>query len=152
MGFKKAGLLSLFLFISVLTSAQKRTLVQDLESDEPGCGQVHIEMDQRIDSLLGSYKVNPDEESFKAIGYRIQVYMGNNTRQSKDQATQTDKYIRENFPDLPVYTVFRSPRWLCLVGDFLYYEEAYETMRRLKKESQFKQMIILRNQEIRVPL
>lgn len=149
---KKTGLLILLLTVPFLASAQKRTLVRDLESDEMGKGRVRIEMDQRLDSLLGASCIDKGDGTFKASGFRIQVYAGNNTRSSKEQASQTDKYIRENFPDLPVYTVFKSPRWQCMVGDFLYFEEAYETMRKLKKETGFKQMIILRNQEINVPL
>ena len=60
--------------------------------------------------------------------------------------------LRTNYPDLPVYTGFKSPRWLCTVGDFLYYEEAYEVMRKLTKETPYKGIIILPNQEIQIPL
>ena len=63
-----------------------------------------------------------------------------------------DRYIRSKYPDLPVHTEFKNPRWLCTVGDFLYYEEAYDTMRKLKKETPYKGIIILRNQEILIPL
>lgn len=149
---KKTGLLFILLLFPLLASAQNRTLVKDLEKEEPGKGRVKIEMDARIDSLLGPISEALSGDKVKATGYRIQIYAGNNTRASKEQAAQADKFMRENFPQLSVYTIFKSPRWLCVVGDFLYYEEAYETLRMLKKETQFKQMIILRNQEINVPI
>ena len=149
---KKTGLLFILLLFPLLASAQNRTLVKDLEKEEPGKGRVQIEMDARIDSLLGPVSEALSGEKVKATGFRIQVYAGNNTRTSKEQAAQADKFMHENFPQLSVYTLFKSPRWLCVVGDFLSYEEAYETLRMLKKETQFKQMIILRNQEINVSL
>ena len=149
---KKVGILSILLLFTVLASAQQRTLVQDLERDIPGKGQIRIESDVRLDSLIGIVSEAQSGTKIKAIGYRIQVFAGNNTRASKEKANEVDKYLRAKYPDLPVYTGFKSPRWLCTVGDFLYYEEAYETMRKLKKETPYKGIIILRNQEIRVPL
>ena len=134
---KKFGILSFLLLFTALASAQQRTLVQELERDIPGKGHIRIEGDVRLDSL---------------IGYRVQVFAGNNTRASKERANEVDKYLRTNYPDLPVYTGFKSPRWLCTVGDFLYYEEAYEVMRKLTKETPYKGIIILPNQEIQIPL
>ncbi|MCQ2083792.1 MAG: SPOR domain-containing protein [Bacteroidaceae bacterium] len=150
---KKTGLLCLVLLTSFLASAQNGTLVQDLEEEETGKGRVTVEMDSRLDSLLGPKCAALSGESVKATGYRIQIYSGNNTRTAKENAGQAEKYIQENYPQLPVYTIFKSPRWTCVVGDFLYFEEAYETMRLLRRsKAQFKQMIILRNQEINVPI
>ena len=145
---KQTGLLLFLLLTTALASAQERTLVRDLERDVPGKGTVHIESDARLDSLIGYVSDALTGTRIKATGYRIQVFAGNNTRAAKEQATEIDKYIRANYPDLPVYTMFKSPRWLCVVGDFLYYEEAYETMRKLKKETPYKGIIILRKQEI----
>ena len=149
---KKTGLLILLLLMPVLAGAQDRTLVQDLERDVPEKGTVRVESDARLDSLIGYVSDALSGARIKATGYRIQVFAGNNTRAAKEQATEIDRYIRTNYPDLPVYTMFKSPRWLCVVGDFLYYEEAYETMRKLKKETPYKGIIILRKQEIKVPL
>ena len=138
---KKTGLIVFLLLFTVLASAQQTTLVQVLERDIPGKGQIRVERDERLDSLIG-----------KAKGYRIQVFAGNNTRASKERANEADRYIRSKYPDLPVHTEFKNPRWLCTVGDFLYYEEAYDVLRKLRKETPYKGMIILRNQDITVPL
>ena len=148
----RVGLISILLLFTALASAQERTLVQELERDVPGKGQVRIESDVRLDSLIGTVSDAESGTKIKARGYRVQVFSGNNTRQSKERANEVDKYIRSRYPDLPVHTEFKNPRWRCTVGDFLYYEEAYETLRKLKKETPYKGMIILRNQEITIPL
>lgn len=146
------GILSFLLLFTALASAQQRTLVQELERDIPGKGHIRIEGDVRLDSLIGTVSEAQSGTMIKARGYRVQVFAGNNTRASKERANEVDKYLRTNYPDLPVYTGFKSPRWLCTVGDFLYYEEAYEVMRKLTKETPYKGIIILPNQEIQIPL
>ena len=148
---KKTGLLLFLLLFTALASAQT-TLVQELERDIPGKGQIRIQSDERLDSLIGTVSEAQSGTKIKARGYRIQVFAGNNTRASKERANEVDRYIRSKYPDLPVHTEFKNPRWLCTVGDFLYYEEAYETLRKLKKETPYKGIIILRNQEITIPL
>ena len=150
---KKTGLtVFLFLFTVLASAQQTTTLVQVLERDVPGKGTIRIESDARLDSLIGTVSDAESGTKIKAKGYRIQVFAGNNTRASKERANEVDRYIRSKYPDLPVHTEFRNPRWLCTVGDFLYYEEAYETLRKLKKETPYKGIIILRNQEILIPL
>ena len=149
---KKTGFIVFLLLFTALASAQQRTLVQELERDIPGKGTIRIEGDARLDSLIGPVSEAQSGTKIKAKGYRVQVFAGNNTRASKERANEVDRYIRSRYPDLPVYTGFKSPRWLCTVGDFLYYEEAYEVMRKLKKETPYKGIIILPNQEITIPL
>ncbi len=148
---RKTVLLFYMVLFTALASAQT-TLVQELERDIPGKGQIRVESDVRLDSLIGKVSEVQSGTKIKAIGYRVQVYAGNNTRASKERANEVDRYLRSRYPDLPVHTEFRNPRWRCTVGDFLYYEEAFETLRKLKKETPYKGIIILRNQEITIPL
>ena len=149
---KKLIVLFYTLLFTALASAQQTTLVQVLERDVPGKGTIRIESDARLDSLIGTVSEAESGTKIKAKGYRIQVFAGNNTRSSKERANEVGRYIRSKYPDLPVHTEFKNPRWLCTVGDFLYYEEAYDVLRKLKKETPYKGMIILRNQDITVPL
>ena len=148
----KTKLILVMLFFMASASAQNRTLLQELEREVPGKGNVLIERDVRIDSLIGYLSEAGSGTVIKAKGFRIQVYSGNNTRASKEKATDIANTLRSSYPELPVYTFFKSPRWLCTVGDFISVEEAYETMRKLKKETSYKEIFILPNQEIRVPL
>ena len=117
---KKTGLIVFLLLFTVLASAQQTTLVQVLERDIPGKGQIRVERDERLDSLIGTVSEAQSGTKIKAKGYRIQVFAGNNTRASKERANEADRYIRSKYPDLPVHTEFKNPRWLCTVGDFLY--------------------------------
>ena len=55
------------------------------------------------------------------------------------------------FPELPVYTLFVSPRWLCRIGDFRSIEEADAMMRQLEETGAFKEITIVREQ-INIPL
>jgi hypothetical protein len=59
--------------------------------------------------------------------------------------------VKGEFPELPVYTFFQPPRWLCRVGDFRSIEEADATMRKLKRTGVFKEVSIVREQ-INIPL
>jgi hypothetical protein len=147
----RTRLFFILLLITVSAGAQK-TLVDNLERDEPGKGTIRVERDARLDSLIGSYFHVDSDDKIEVTGYRIQVYAGNNTRSARTQAGEVEKYLKSNYPQLSVYTVFKSPRWLCLVGDYLNYEEAYETMRLLKRETPYKGLIILRNQKILISL
>ena len=149
---KKTGLTILLLLFTALASAQQRTLVQELERDIPGKGTIRVQSDVRLDSLIGVVSDVESGTKIKATGYRIQVFAGNNTRASKERANEFDRYLRSRYPDLPVHTEFKNPRWRCTVGDFLYYEEAFETLRKLRKETPYKGMFILRNEEITIPL
>ena len=149
---KKTGLTILLLLFTALASAQQRTLVQELERDIPGKGTIRVQSDVRLDSLIGVVSDVESGTKIKAPGYRIQVFAGNNTRASKERANEVDRYLRSRYPDLPVHTEFKNPRWRCTVGDFLYYEEAFETLRKLRKETPYKGMFILRNEEITIPL
>ena len=69
----------------------------------------------------------------KVPGYRVQAYAGGNSRQDRINAEKTANTIKRNYPDVPVYTHFYSPRWLCRVGNYRTYEEAHEMLQNVKK-------------------
>ena len=52
--------------------------------------------------------------------------------------------VKKAFPNMPVYTYFQPPRWLCRVGDFKSMEEAYDAMLKLKGCGKFKEVAIVR--------
>ena len=142
--------LFLFLLASAANAGAQSTFMDELESVVEDKGRITVERDSRLDSLIGVCAQQISGEQIKATGYRIQVYAGNNTREAKVKAQEAESMVRASFPEQPVYTVFKSPRWLCTVGDFLYYEDAYNVMREMKKKLPYKGMLILRNQEINI--
>lgn len=151
---KLALIFSSFLLTAVCAAAQDNNILKSLRQDVPGQGKVTIHQDEGIEALLGvaAPAVEDGARVIKKAGYRIQVYAGNNTREAKNKAYEMAARLKELFPDLPVYTSFNPPRWLCRAGDFSSIEEADVVMRRLKAlEGDFKAVSIVREQ-INIPL
>ena len=59
--------------------------------------------------------------------------------------------VKQLFPELPVYTTFNPPRWLCRAGDFSTIEEADAVMRQMRAVGDFKAVSIVREQ-INIPV
>ena len=149
---KKLSVL-LLSFASLPLMAQDN-IVNRLQQPVPGEGVITIHQDARLNSLIGMV-YNPAlsrGKKIQTVGYRIQIYAGNNTRQSKDEASKAAAYIKTNYPEIPVYTEFVAPRWVCRVGDYKTIEEADQAMRMLKKTRTFKELAILPNQLINITL
>ncbi len=81
----------------------------------------------------------------RANGFRIQVYSGGNSRQSKAEAQRMGARVKSSFAGLNVYTHFVSPHWICRVGDFKTYEEANEVFQQLKNTAGFKEATIVKS-------
>lgn len=83
-------------------------------------------------------------KSYSIVGYRIQLYSGNDSRAARQKANAIGAKAKEAFPTLPVYTHFHSPRWICRVGDFRTYEEATAYLRQMRKEGAFNEASIVK--------
>ncbi len=152
---KRLVLLGTLCLAAFSVSAQNNAILNSLQRDVPGQGKVTIHQDARIAALVGSDAVPLSADGtrvLKKAGYRVQIYAGNNTREAKNKAHEVALHVKELFPDLPVYTTFNPPRWLCRAGDFSSIEEADAVMRRLRAlGGDFKAVSIVREQ-INVPL
>ena len=141
--------------LSLSVSAQQKNIVNELQKTGVGQGTVTIHQDAGIAALLGSAYVKSDNDEepkvLKARGYRVQVYAGNNSRLAREEAGNVAEEVKKEFPEMPVYTFFQPPRWLCRVGDYRSIEEADASMRRLKATGKFKEVSIVREQ-INIPL
>lgn len=69
----------------------------------------------------------------KVNGYRVQAFAGGNSRKDRQQAEAIGNTIKSYFADVPVYVHFYSPRWICRVGNYRTYEEAYQMLMSLRK-------------------
>ena len=148
-------LLSLIFLLSVTAASAQRNIVESLQTDRPGQGKVTVHQDAGITALIGSRYVKPTateaQRTLKSRGFRVQVYAGNNSRQARNEANRVAEKVKEEFPEMPVYTYFQPPRWLCRVGDFKSIEEAHVAMRKLKSTGNFKEVAIVREQ-INIPI
>ncbi|MDR0745745.1 MAG: SPOR domain-containing protein [Mediterranea sp.] len=133
--------------------AQESHIVKSLERYVPGEGRVTIHQGPEIEALLGSPHglETSDDGTIKMAGYRVQVYSGGNSRNSKREAESVASRVKSGFPELKVYTLFNPPRWLCRVGDFLSIEEADAIMRKLRREGGFREAVIVKEQ-VSIPL
>jgi hypothetical protein len=149
---KKLSVL-LLSFASLPLMAQDN-IVDRLEQTVAGQGMITIHQDARLDSLLGMVydPAMSKGKKIQTIGYRIQIYAGGNTRYAKEEALKAAQYVKTKFPEIPVYTEFVAPRWVCRVGDYKTIEEADQVMRMLKKSRTYKEIAILPNQIINITL
>lgn len=139
----------MFVLLTALGTAHaQENMIEKLETIAPGQGKVTIKQDARIARLVGTAVVEEGTKTFKAHGYRVQVYAGSNSRESRAEAELMEARVKERFPELKVYTTFNnpSPRWVCRVGDYRTIEEADAVMRQLKKLTLFKEVSIVREQ------
>ncbi|MDM8155885.1 SPOR domain-containing protein [Bacteroides gallinaceum] len=144
--------LFLFLLLSAATGYAQHTIVESLETRQAGEGTVTVHEESYITSLIGlRHTGGAAQKTLKARGFRIQVYAGNNSRVARNEAQRIADKVKETFPEMPVYTYFQPPRWLCRVGDFKSIEEAHVAMRKLKGSGEFKEAAIVREQ-INIPI
>ena len=78
-------------------------------------------------------------------GYRIQVYLGGNTRRGKGEAQAMKERVKGFFPELSVYAGFQSPHWICRAGDFRTVEEANEYLHKMRETGRFDEAVIVKS-------
>ena len=81
-------------------------------------------------------------------GYRIQIYAGGDNRKSKAEAYAAAAAIRNYFDDVPVYTNFISPRWVCRIGDYKTREEAAQMLSSIRQTGAFREAFIVKTKII----
>ena len=129
----------------------QQNIVESLQQPVQGQGTVVVHQDDALGRLLGTQVVRSatsvgGRHVVKAAGYRVQIYMGNNSRQSKLAAQEAASYIRSNFSDMTAYAQFSSPRWVCRVGDYRSMEQADAALRRIRATGRFREASIVRTQ------
>jgi len=83
--------------------------------------------------------------SYRTYGYRIQIYAGGNSRESRMMAENMAIKVKHYLSDEPVYTHFYSPRWICRVGNYTNYAEAAKMLRELRSKG-FDESVIVKCQ------
>lgn len=101
------------------------------EAEENGEGTV-IDTSKKV--MRQSYKIN---------GYRVQAFLGGNSREDRLKAQQVGNSIKKKYPLEPIYVHFYSPRWTCRVGNYRTYDDAKKMLDNVKKMG-YKQATILK--------
>ena len=131
-----------FLFIvcfclsEIQAQVKQVTIIDDLEAFVPGEGIIQITADPKITALVGilSPEVSTSTKSYVASsGYRLQVFMSNNSGTARKEMSDKGSLIKGVFPEINVYTGYSAPNWRLLVGDFRTKEEADVFKQKLMK-------------------
>lgn len=121
------------------TAKQNQTIVDRINLDEPGKGSVVIIQDESIAKRLGRQEKKTDadvasDKYTEVSGYRIQLFIGNNQRISKNEAYTKEANVKAAFPELPTYVAFSAPFWRLRAGDFQSLTEAQRMLAKLRTE------------------
>jgi len=170
---KKLLLTLAFFFACVLVNAQVK-YTEEIQKQTPGQGRIVLHQSsaitnlvngsapiqapvkkvtdpalkkpQVVDSLLAdTNKIQATGQRVRMNGYRIQVYLGGNTRRGKTEAQMMKERVKGFFPELTVYAGFLSPHWICRAGDFRTYEEASEYLHKMRETGRFDEAVIIKS-------
>ena len=132
-------IISIFILGGTLSAQNAKTIIEEINTPRSGQGNVKVYQDERIDGLLGQYqKVDStainDGNYIKVMGYKIQVYSGNNQSKSKAEAESKLSLIRKDFPEQEAGISYEAPTWLLRAGNFLTQEEAEAVLAEMKQK------------------
>lgn len=138
----------------------QRQILEHLKTPGLNKGRVRINQDPRLDSIMSKQKFEAQSnleftENIAYVvgrGYRIQIFSGNSQRESKNQAYEMEKELKEKMPMLESYVSFTQPFWKLRVGNFRTYEEAQAILRNLKKEFPAWKEMFITNDIVKYPV
>ncbi|NDW12316.1 SPOR domain-containing protein [Bacteroides sp. 214] len=135
------------MFVNFAQAQENNSIVKRIETPLPGEGKVTIYQDPQVAALIGNkLDVDKQDNTFKVLGYRVQLYAGKNSSKSRNEAYEMAEKAKAFFPDLKVYAHFKTPRWVCEVGDYRTIEEADAMMRKLQRTGGFEEVSIMKGQ------
>lgn len=114
-------------------------IINTVKTSAPGQGTVTISQDAKMQLLLKKQLEEREKDLYVFYsGYRVQVYMGNGQKKSKDEAYAREKKMKakldSKMQDLTYYVSFSSPFWRLRVGDYRTYTEALVASNMIKAE------------------
>ena len=157
MGKIKFGLTILLTMLAFAVSAQSQKtkhedIFKDLAKTQPGYGTVKLQQNPKVNLLVNrKIKENETKKYITFSGYRIQVYMDNNQKKSKDEAYAREKKLKEKFEDLTTYISFSSPFWKLRVGDYRTHADALVMAKKLRDAfpELSSEILIVKDDEVR---
>ena len=113
-----------------------KVILRHLEDDHP-LGNIYINQDSRIDSLL--IKHISYNDSVGIPGWKILIYRGRELKTAQDAGAK----FAEAFPDLDLNTIvdYQAPDFKTLVGAFRTREEAYKLYQEIKSEFEYSYLV-----------
>lgn len=147
---------------SAQSTSQRKEILNELNAVVPGKGRVMVYEDESIAGVLGR-PISPSRtiysnadgstQFYRARGYKIQAFSGNNQRTSKDEAYRKQQLINNAYPEYETVVRFESPFWRLRVGNFETRAEAESVLDDMRKSfpSFGKEMYIVID-EVKIPV
>ncbi|MDR2627860.1 MAG: SPOR domain-containing protein [Dysgonamonadaceae bacterium] len=127
----------LFLLCCIRGGLTAQTSVDVQQRPEPGKGTVVINQSPDVRKLIDTpaiaekIEIVGNKTYLIVPGYRIQVFSGNNHRNSKNEVFTKKSQIENLYSEATTYVNYTAPFWQLRVGDYLSYEEAFYMMHKL---------------------
>ncbi len=131
---KALFIIALFSLVSLENSAQGFISTGELFRRDPqsGAGQLRIDQDPMIDSLISRY-ITSARYSGGMDGYRIQFFSSPNRTAREESGKARQEFINK-FPELETYAFFDPPSYYKLrAGDFRSKPEATKYLLMVRK-------------------
>jgi len=129
------------------------------QNSRQGRGVIVIHQSQAIKSLIGTrldsenIEVIEGKSLLKTMGYRIQLYSGNQQRTSKIEVESYASKVKELFPEIETKIDFGAPWWRLYVGSYLTHTEAFKMQMVLRNAfPQLKKEITIIEDTISLPM
>lgn len=144
------------------SSSQRKEILRELNSSVAGKGHVSVYEDESIGNVLGRPMAPPrtvytnsdgSTQFYRARGFKIQAFSGNNQRTSKNEALRKQQLINNAYAEHETIVLFESPFWRLRVGNFQTRAEAEEVLKEMVKSfpSFGKEMYIVVD-EVKIPV
>lgn len=96
-------------------------------------------------SMVAKQDPNTEDTKHQYIdGFRIQVCSRGNTNENHEEVKKIGQKFKGYFREWRVEILLRSPRWVCLAGDFRTRKEAQAALKRIQYTHKFKSCTIVR--------
>ena len=105
---------------------------QAAKNVQPGKTSQNGQVAQSAQESADTLQQATPRATYKTMGYRVQAFSGGNSRADRQQAESIRASIKAQYPRVAVYVHFRSPHWICRVGNYRTYEEAHQMLVSLR--------------------
>lgn len=115
--------------------AEQETASTAVKKSSSDSNSSPIVKEEQPNKVIGTATTSPKPDNKKAKkieGYRLQVYEGDNSRQSRIDVEKIGEEMKRLFPTETVYVQFYSPKWVCRIGNYRTYDEALEIRNKLR--------------------
>lgn len=137
--FLSAFFIGMFTGVAISQAYVKTTDLFKRPGDNSSAGQLVINQNPAIDSLISRYiliskKIYKENNYYGMDGYRIQIY-GSSNRNAREESNKARAEFMNKFPDIVSYPKFADPGYFKIrVGDFRTRTEAMKLFLIISRE------------------